>query len=218
MTGAAGAALRLLYPTRAVCMGCDMQAGFEREWLCDDCRVALAKRWIGAATPPKGFEAAAFAYHYGGPAGGMVRHLKYGGVRALAEPMARAMADALKAIQPVGADLIAPVPMHPKRLRQRGFNHAALLAERVGEKAGLPVRDALIRTRNTRQQARLSDEERLHNMDGAFAHAMPLEGRRVLLIDDVCTTGATAKACAEALRAGGAAAVILLCFASGNGD
>lgn len=211
----ARAALELVYPTRAVCMGCGSQAGFARQWLCDECRTALAKRWVGAAArPPKGFEGAAFAYLYGGPAGGMVRSLKYSGVKRLAEPMARAMADALARIQPTGADVIVPVPMHPKRLRQRGFNHAALLADRLGDMAGLPVREALVRTRNTPQQARLSDDARLRNMDGAFAAVGSLEGRRVLLVDDVCTTGATATACAGALRDAGAAAVYLLCFAT----
>ena len=208
------AVLRLVYPTRAVCMGCGSKAGFSRDWLCDDCRQALAKRWIGAAPPPKGFDAAAYAYLYGGPAGGMVRNMKYYGARRLAGPMARAMASALAMIEPTGCDWIAPVPMHPKRLRQRGFNHAARLADELGKLTGLPVRDALVRTRNTRQQARLEDDERRGNMDGAFALAQVVAGQRILLVDDVCTTGATAKACAEALRAGGAAAVCLVCFAA----
>ena len=209
------AALKLIYPTRAVCVGCGSQAGFAREWLCEECRVALAKRWVGAAPPPKhsGIDGAAYAYLYGGPAGGMVRSLKYHGARRLAEPMGRAMADALERIQPTGAEMIVPVPMHPKRLRQRGFNHAALLAGEVAARADLPVADALVRVRNTPQQARLSDAQRLDNMGGAIALNARVEGRRVLLVDDVCTTGATAAACAKALRDGGAAAVYLLCFA-----
>ena len=218
MTGRemARAALKLVYPTRAICMGCDARTGFEREWLCDDCRMALAKRWRGAAQPPTGFDGAACAYFYGGPAGGMVRNLKYNGVRALAEPMARSMQSALRLIQPIACDGVVPVPMHPKRLRQRGFNHAALLAEKLGGLEGLPVLDALVRTRDTKQQARLSAAERRVNMDDAFVPAMTLEGKRILLVDDVCTTGATATACAEALRAGGAEAVYLLCFASAD--
>ena len=214
----ANGALKLLYPTRAICMGCGTQAGFEREWLCEECRAALAKRWIGAAPPPKdsGIDGAAFAYLYAGPAGSMVRNLKYGGTRRLAEPMARAMAGALEAIQPTGAGMIVPVPMHPERQRRRGFNHAALLAERLGGRTGLPVCDVLVRTRNTRQQARLSDAQRLGNLAGAFALAGPVSGRRILLVDDVCTTGATAAGCAAVLKAGGAAAVYLLCFAAAD--
>ena len=210
----ADAGLKLLYPTRAMCMGCESQAGFEREWLCEDCRLALAKHWVGASEPPDAsIDGAAYAYLYSGPAGGMVRHLKYRGVRRLAEPMARAMTSAYGFIMPTGVEFLIPVPMHPGRLRLRGFNHAELLAEAVGQRLDLPVRNALDRVRNTRQQARLSDEERLKNQTGAFALAEPVEGRRVLLIDDVCTTGATAAACARTLKEGGAAAVYLLCFA-----
>ena len=210
------AALKLVYPTRAVCMGCDSQAGFGREWLCDDCRLELAKRWVGAAPPPRGsdIDGAAYAYLYAGPAGGMVRHLKYRGVKRLAEPMARAMASALARIQPTGAERVVPVPMHPKRLRERGFNHAALLAENLGGLAGLPVCEALVRVRNTPQQARLTEEARRANMTGAFAAAEPVAGKRLLLVDDVCTTGATAADCARALKQAGAAAVYLVCFAT----
>ena len=212
------AALKLVYPTRAVCMGCDSQAGFSREWLCDDCRRELAKRWVGAAPPPggSGIDGAAYAYLYGGPAGGMVRHMKYQGVKRLADPMARAMASALALIQPTGAECVVPVPMHPKRLRERGFNHAALLARKLGGLAGLPEREALARIRNTPQQARLSEEERRANMTDAFAAAEPVAGKRILLVDDVCTTGATVADCARALKQAGAAAVYLVCFATAN--
>ena len=209
----ARAALELVYPTRAVCAGCGSQAGFPREWLCEECREQLAKRWVGAFPPPGGFDGAASAFLYAGPAGGMARTLKFQGARRLADRMGESMADALARIQPTGAEWIVPVPMHPKRLRQRGFNHAALLSERVGARCGLPVRETLARVRDTVQQARLPDELRLKNMDGAFALAEPVAGRRVLLVDDVCTTGATASECARVLREGGAEAVYLLCFA-----
>ena len=212
------AALKLVYPTRAVCMGCDSQAGFGREWLCDDCRMELAKRWVGAAPPPAAsdIDGAAYAYLYAGPAGSMVRHLKYRGVRRLAEPMARAMASALERIQPTGAECVVPVPMHPKRIRERGFNHAALLAEGLGALAGLPVCEALARVRNTPQQARLTEEERRVNVRDAFATAKPVVGKRLLLVDDVCTTGATVADCARAMKEAGAAAVYLICFATAN--
>ena len=209
------AALALFYPRRAECMGRGSKAGFARDWLCEDCRQALARRWTGAAPSPRGgkFDGAAFAYRYGGPAGGLVRNLKYRGVYRLAESMGRSMVSALETIQPTGADCVVPVPMHPKRLKERGFNHAEALAREVAGRAGLPLENALVRVRDTRQQARLSENERLKNMDGAFAVSRPVEGRRVLLLDDVCTTGATANACAGALRAGGVEAVYLLCFA-----
>ncbi len=209
------ALLGLIYPRKAVCMGCGTHVGFARDWLCETCRENLASRWVGAARPPEGgcFDAAAYGYYYGGPASGLVRRLKYQGVARLSELMARRMADAYALIEPTGADALVPVPMHKKRLRQRGFNHAERLAEEVGAQIDLPVLNAVERVRNTRQQARLPAGERRTNLDGAFALAGDVRGRRIVLVDDVCTTGATANACARLLREGGAEAVYLLCFA-----
>ena len=220
MRRALDALLGLVYPRRAVCMGCGSRAGFPRDWLCEDCRQLLAKRWVGAGKPPRGglFRGAAYGYHYGGPAGGLVRNLKYRGVWRLAEGMGRAMASAFEAIQPTGADCVAPVPMHPRRLRRRGFNHAALLAREAAKRLDLPVEDVLARVRNTRQQARLPVAARRVNMAGAIRLAGDVKGRRVILVDDVCTTGATANACARALLDGGAEAVYLLCFAVASED
>ena len=210
----ARALLELIYPIRAECMGCGSKAGFERDWLCEDCRQALANRWVGAATPPEGglIDGAAYGYFYGGPAGGLVRNLKYRGVSRLAEPMGRQMLRAFDGLQPAQIDCVVPVPMHIRRTRKRGVNQALLLAREMAGGLGLPLAEALVRTRNTRQQARLDAAERLHNLDGAFAVACDVKGKRVLLVDDVCTTGATANACAEALLAGGASAVLLVCF------
>ncbi len=210
----------LVYPSRAECMGCGSRVGMPRSWLCEECRVALASRWAGPGHAPEGglFDGAAYGYKYGGPAAGMVRNLKYRGVRKLSEGMGRAMAQAFEGLGNVGAELLVPVPMHPKRLRQRGFNHAAVLAERTGTGLGLPAAEALARVRNTRQQARLTGEERRRNMDGAFEVVGDVRGRRVVLVDDVCTTGSTANACAKALREGGAAAVYLLCYAVAEPD
>ena len=214
------ALLGLIYPRRAACMGCGSRAGFPREWLCEDCRRLLARRWAGPGMPPPGglFNGAAYGYYYGGPAGGLVRNLKYRGVTRLAEGMGRAMASAFAAIQPTGADCVVPVPMHKKRLRKRGFNHAALLAKEAARHLELPMLEALVRVRNTRQQARLPAAKRRRNMDDAFQTAMDMRGRRVILVDDVCTTGATANACARALLDAGADAVYLLCFAVAKED
>ena len=207
-----------LYPKRAVCMGCGSAAGFDgRDWLCGDCALALARRWLGAFSDPC-LDGAAAAYRYGGAAGGLVRSLKYRGVRGLAEPMARDMARAYALISPTGAEVVAETPMHPKRLRRRGFNHAALLADAVAAELGLPREPLLARTRNTVQQARLEGEARRGNLRGAFAADPALvRGRRVLLVDDVYTTGETARACAQALREAGALSVSFLAFARSDG-
>ena len=215
---AARALLELIYPIRAECMGCGAKTGFERDWLCEDCRQALANRWVGAAPPPEGglIDGAAYGYFYGGPAGGLVRNLKYRGVARLAEPMGARMVAAFAGLQPAHIDCVTPVPMHVRRVRKRGVNQALLLAREVADGLQLPLEEALVRTRNTLQQARLDEAKRMHNLDGAFAVAGDVAGKRVLLVDDVCTTGATANACAEALRQGGAEAVLLVCFSQAH--
>ena len=207
-----GAALDLIYPRRAVCMGCGSAAGCREDWICPECRRALADSWVGAWPPPKGIDGAAYAYVYRGPAAGIVQRMKYSGVYRLADFMAADMARACAFLGPTGADFVTAVPMHPKRLRQRGYNHAERMARSVAARMGLPYLEALDRVRDTPQQARLDEETRRGNMKDAFALRAAVRGRVALLVDDVCTTGATARACAKALKRGGAKRVYLLCY------
>ena len=105
-------------------------------------------------------------------------------------------------------EAIIPVPLHKRRLRRRGYNQSALLAEALSERIGVPVREELIRrTRNTKTQTSLNARRRARNLRGAFAASPEAKGMRLLLIDDVRTTGATLSECARALREAGAAAV-----------
>ena len=154
------ALLNLLYPKRANCMGCGAATGCREDWVCPACREDLARGWVGAEMPPKYLDAAAYGYVYRGAAAGMVRRLKYSGVGKLAAFMGRDMVRAYRFIEPTGADCVCCVPMHSKRLRQRGRNHAELLARDVAARLELPYLDALERTRDTRQQARLDELEK----------------------------------------------------------
>ena len=206
-----------LYPRRAVCMGCGALTGCREDWVCPDCRRALAERWVGAGPAPEGLDGAAYGYVYSGPTAGIVSRMKYTGVYRLSEFMAADMARAYRFIEPTGADMMTFVPMHPARQRQRGYNHAELLARACGSALGLPCAAAVERVRNTPQQARLEAEARRENLRDAFKAIEPLPGRRVVLVDDVCTTGATAQGCAEALKDAGAERVYLLCFAQARG-
>jgi len=111
---------------------------------------------------------------------------------------------------PVAAEVLVPVPLHRKRLRERGYNQSSLLAQELGKLANLPVvGDCLIRYRKAPPQTRaVTVEERRHNVADAFSCRDPrLRGKKALLIDDVSTSGATLNACAAALKAAGATSV-----------
>jgi ComF family protein len=114
-----------------------------------------------------------------------------------------------------GFDVIVPMPLHWFKQWQRGFNQADLLAREIGRKWGVPVRHVIRRRRATSPQAGLTNAKRRANVRGAFrvARGKPLQGMRVLLVDDVVTTGATASACARVLKRAGAAHVALLALA-----
>ena len=217
--------LDLLYPRRAICMGCEDMVGLDRDDLCEDCRMKLAGSWIGVRTPNwrMKLDGAAYAYNYSGPAGGMVRNLKYGSAWVLAEAMGADVARAAEQMRMEPVDFVTAVPMHPKRLRERGRNHAELLARSAAARLEMDYCELMYRTRNAPQQARLSAKERRKNLVDAFAvlpeyRDMLAVGAAVLLIDDVCTTGATAKSCAEALRSAGARRVYFAAYAIGRGD
>lgn len=149
--------------------------------------------------------------------------LKHGGRRDLAPCLARALAGRL-AQDARGARwrrVLVPVPLHPVRRLERGYDQALLLAREVGLEAGIPVIRALARRRATAPQGAAGAVSRRANVEGAFGlrrGAPPLSGADAWLVDDVLTSGATAEACAAVLRAGGARAVYVLCVArAGSG-
>jgi ComF family protein len=241
--------LQLLWPAR--CAGCDRTVP-DHAIFCGPCSLSLS-RLVGAcpgcALPqldrldridgncplcrrvPFPFVSAAAPFEYGEAlAAGIVR-MKHGRRRDLARRLARLI------VQPLGEalararfgrdDVVVPVPLHPRRLRQRGFNQALELARgalaalaRAGPAAAaraLPrlERAALARIRPTRELGRAGPAERLAEVAGAFGVRQHdrVAGRRVLLVDDVLTTGATSSACTDALLAGGARAVSVLTLA-----
>ncbi len=166
---------------------------------------------------PPAFDRARFVMRYDDASKGLVLGFKHSdrteGAPTYAAWLARAGAELL-----AEADLLAPVPLHRIRLFTRRYNQAAMLCRALGQMSGRPVAaDLLVRRRNTPPQGRLSPAARRQNVAGAFAVAPArrgaLEGRRVLLIDDVMTTGATVSACAGVLRRGGAAGVDVLVLA-----
>jgi ComF family protein len=148
----------------------------------------------------------AFAF-LGGSIRLAIHQFKYNDLRCLAVPLAELMSRGWSTLFPQDrvVSVIVPVPLHPARERKRGYNQAALLARELAPMLGLPmVGDVLVRTKATTPQVGLSPEERRANVRGAFACiGRSLDGARVLLVDDVYTTGSTMEAAALALREGG---------------
>ena len=139
-----------------------------------------------------------------------IHQFKYEGLRALAAPLGQLMSQRWSALAPSsGFDLIVPVPLHPARQRERGYNQAVLLARELSPSLGCPVvENELVRVKATAPQIDLSAEQRRANVQHAFKCTKNgLAGKRVLLIDDVCTTGATLEAAAAALYQAGAVSV-----------
>ena len=189
------------------CAACNLPFAHDRG---DDARCAAC-----LADPPRhaGLRA---AVAYGPVARSLALRLKYGGRIAFAETMAGPMARLL----PDGADLIVPVPLHRWRLWSRGFNQAGLIAAGVASRSGLPVdHDALLRRRQTLSLRGLGGRARAKTVAGAFAISgeASREGRvrdkAVVLVDDVCASGATTDACTRVLRSAGARSVTILCWA-----
>lgn len=223
-----GGLLDLLFPSR--CVGCRSVGS----WLCADCRETIAfirppfcprcgcptgsHELCGSCRrhPPALDGIRSVAYHEG-VLREAIHRFKYQNTRGLAEPLGELLASYVVE-HPLPANVLVPVPLHPARLAERGYNQAALLAREMGRRLDLPVvENSLLRVRATRQQVGLNAEERQANVAGAFAcRDAQLAGRRVLLIDDVYTTGATLTACGAALAAAGAASIWGLTLAHGR--
>ncbi len=191
------------------------------EYFCRDCRTPFRNRFPldeeGRCTLCRlglnGFDA---AYSFGAfetELRELIHLFKYGRVETLARPLGRFLALALPRAEEF--DVVAPMPLHWTRRWARGFNQSELLAREIARRASVPVRNLARRSRATPPQAGLTNAKRRENVSRAFRVPRPerVRGRRILLVDDVMTTGATASACARALKQAGAARVTLLTVA-----
>ena len=210
--------LGFLFPIR--CVGC----GTDDDILCLSCMGNLAKleppccRICASSTDgrpvcdecqvsPLPIDGIRAPYLMDGPIRSAIHKLKYEDLRAAAPTMGRLLGEWLES-KDLPRDCLVPVPLHPRRMRGRGYNQSALLAEHVSRISGLPVRNVLKRTRDTPPQANLGGRsQRQENVEGGFICREDVKGAKVVLVDDVVTSGSTMAACAQALKKSGAASV-----------
>lgn len=214
------AILDLLFPPR--CPYCRNILEHPRAPVCPECQPKLP--WLtGKAGERKvDFTQGCFSpLAYRDQVPDAIRRYKFQGVRAYCEPFGAVMAQCLQEHLPQGADLVTWCPLSKKRLRERGFDQAELLAQMVGKRCAIPVERTLRKVRHTTPQSELEDESaRRANARGAYL-ALPqldLTGRTVVLVDDVVTSGATMSECAGLLRMAGAEKVYGLTLAQARRD
>jgi ComF family protein len=203
----------------AVCAECEAQIKWVASPLCTCCGRVFesrdgADRVCGdCQTDPPPFTRARAAALYDGPVTQAITRFKFSRQLAFLPVMQHWLQQSLCLELVAAADVLAPVPLHPKRIKNRGFNQSLLLARTF---PGAPVaREALTRTRHTAPQVGLNPKERQDNVKGAFAVTDPagVKDKSVLLIDDLYTTGSTVKECARVLRKAGARRVEVLTVA-----
>jgi ComF family protein len=220
LTKLRGAALDILFPQ--YCVGC----GKEGSFICASClqslphlelpicpRCGLPQHNGKLCASCRDWEAKIDGirspFRFDGVIRSAIHQLKYRNLRAIAPSLARLMSEYMS-INDINADLVVPIPLHHRRLRERGYNQAALLARELAKLMGLPLDESsLVREKYVLPQARTkSVEERRANVHGAFAcHRDNMREKKVLLIDDVATSGATMNSAALVLKSAGAAAV-----------
>lgn len=203
LSGMGRTMLSLLLPP--LCLGCETVLGSEERWLCAGCSLRISQSARPRTRTIAGLRIS-YALDYTSTVSKLITELKYGDKPGLAGVLARFMDSALAG--PVPEDTaVVPVPVHPSRRRERGYNQSELLAARIARLRGLSLKSGiLLKTSNTGSQTGLEREEREQNVVGSFGLRRPdrLSGRRILLVDDVVTTGSTLRECALALLESGA--------------
>lgn len=223
------AAISLFYPP--ICEGCDASVG-PAQYLCAECQARAprivapfcekcAEPFPGAITGPFAcancanqtlhFDAAVAGYRARGVVRRLIHEFKYHQRIYLRHVIGDWLAAVLNdpRMNPGQFDVIVPVPLHPAKQRERGFNQAALLARSFSARTGLPINPALERVRFTQTQTAFDRAERMENLHNAFRlrRRRDVRGSRVLLVDDVLTTGSTLSECARVLKRAGASSV-----------
>jgi ComF family protein len=214
-----------VYPP--ICYGCNTEV--EEGLICEGCRLALFTHELavcpkcgrpctrtaetcGQCRTPFNLSRVRALGLYVPPFDKLVQAFKYSGKTKVGELLGRALAELVQQDEVLSAaDAVCPVPLHPARLRERGFNQSLLLVAAISMSTRIPLADFLVRIRNTQTQTlKMNPEARLKNLERAFRlrPGADVDGKRVLLVDDVMTTGATLDQAARELLKGGAARVL----------
>lgn len=206
--------LSLLYPPK--CPFCDRLLEQGEDGLCVCCQRELP--WVDRADRKTVdfCDACLSPLWYRDKVPGAVHRYKFGGASGYARVLGAFMAQSLSDQWDEPVDLITWAPLSAQRLRKRGYDQAELLARRVGEAAGLPVEPTLVKVRQNKTQSQLADDsQRRANVVGAYEcrPGLDLVGKRVVLVDDIVTSGATLSECASCLRIAGAESVVALTLA-----
>ncbi len=208
-SGICGPCRKKIVPVRdEYCMKCGKPLTDVRDEYCPDCR-----------RKKHSFDAGRSLFSYQGGIRSSLYRLKYSNKREYADVYGKEMAERLgRWIRQMNVALIVPVPLHPSRKRERGYNQAALLARELGRCTGIPVEESLlIRTRKTAPLKLMTGQERRRNLHGAFKVQKAIApGTNILLVDDIYTTGSTVDAAAACLKSAGRCRVFVATVAIGG--
>jgi len=200
--------LELLYPSHVACCVCDKEAHFENlPYICDECKSKLhflnGKKLVKTENNEITVH---YAFDYDDIIKDLIHGFKYNGKRYKAKSLAYYLKKIIET-ENIEYDMIIPVPLHKNRQEQRGYNQCALLCKEVDKNAN-KYTEGLKRIKDTKMQTLISGEERLTNLIGAFEINTDVYNKRILLIDDIVTTGSTMKECTQILYKNGANIVI----------
>ena len=207
-----------IFSGKYFCEECEKKLPYIDSYHCEHCGREL-KTPSNFCTSCKGkmlsVDKARSVFNYKNPISNLIMQLKYFDKRYLARVFSEELANLYRKNY-FNADFLCYVPMTKKALKKRGFNQGELIATLLSEKINVPVKNVLIKTKETTRQAKLTREERLKNLQGCFK-AQPkkeINGKTIVLVDDVLTTGATSETVANLLKKKGANAVYLITVAS----
>lgn len=209
--------LNLLFDTEKVCLFCLDNREDLKDYICNDCRENVEANHKLLRTHLQHLDSCYYGAYYNRFIKKMLHHFKFNDKAYLYRPLGELLVETiLRNSLDKEIDIVFYVPLHRRKKAKRGYNQSELLANYISNKLELPLSHKLIKNKSTKEQHRLSKIERQSNLKDSFKlkNREEVEGKTILLIDDLITTGATLEECAKILKEAGANKVIGLCLAS----